>query len=245
MGQSEDNNFGGPEDFGGTDFPDMPIEVRPTVAHEEYRMLEAGEVLQEGDEYDTRFKGWVPTDRPGVKVDRQDEGRYRRRILPAPPEEDRLPYPARNFPPETKDTNPKDAIGVSKVPFWVVPWRIIGELSLALLEGALKYGAYNWRVAGVRASVYMSATVRHMADFWEGEDIDPDSGLSHVTKAIASLTVLRDSMLHGNWVDDRPPKSAPGWVREFNELVRLLLGRYPNPKEPFTEVGERAKRSQL
>jgi len=137
-----------------------------------------------------------------------------------------------------KDTNPKDAVGTKKVPFSVLPWRVIAEVGLALLEGARKYGRHNWRVAGVRASVYVDASIRHITDFWEGCDVDPDSGLSHITKAIAGLTVLRDSMLQGNWKDDRPPKVQEGWVQELNKKAAEIIEKYPNAVEPYTEVSE-------
>ncbi len=136
---------------------------------------------------------------------------------------------------ETKDTNPKDAIGLSKVPFSTIPAPVLAEVGLALLEGAIKYRRHNYRVAGVRASVYYDACLRHLMAWWEGEDIDPDSGLSHVTKAIAGLMVIRDSMMKGNWNDDRPPKVDAGWVNELNIKVKELLKKYPNPKTPYTE----------
>jgi len=129
----------------------------------------------------------------------------------------------------TKYTNPKDAIGIKKAPMSVLPQNVLAEVGLALLEGALKYGRHNYRSAGVRASVYFDALHRHTAAFWEGEDTDPDSGLSHVTKAIATLVVLRDSMLRGNWTDDRPPACEPGWQRALNELAAALIEKYPNP----------------
>jgi hypothetical protein len=137
----------------------------------------------------------------------------------------------------TKDTNPKDAIGSSKVPPSRIPPQVLGEVALGLLEGACKYGGYNWRIAGVRASVYYDASRRHIDAFWEGQDIDPDSGLSHITKAIAGLIVLRDSMLQGNWVDDRPPKAtgAETWVQEQNRMAEKILAKYPNPKAPYME----------
>ena len=138
-------------------------------------------------------------------------------------------------PSSVKPTNPKDAVGIRKVPFHVVPWRVIAGVGLALLEGARKYGSYNWRAAGVRASVYFDATQRHLGDWWEGVDIDPDSGLSHIDKAIASLTVLRDSMLHGNWVDDRPIRAAEGWLQEQNAKAGEIIDRYPEPKAPYTQ----------
>ena len=138
----------------------------------------------------------------------------------------------------SKDTNPKDACGTKKVPFSVIPWRVLAEVGLALLEGARKYGRHNYRVAGVRASVYVDANSRHMADFWEGVDVDPDSGLSHVTKAIAGLMVLRDCMIEGNWVDDRPPKAKAGWLEEMNRLASKIIEKYPDSKDAYTEVGK-------
>jgi len=137
-----------------------------------------------------------------------------------------------------KDTNPKDAVGTKKVPISVLPFPVLGEVALALLEGARKYGRHNWRVAGVRASVYIDAVImRHLGPFWEGEDIDPDSGLNHITKAIAGLTVLRDSMIQGNWVDDRPPKSPNGWKDDLNKKTAIIIEKYPNALEPYTQLG--------
>ena len=124
-----------------------------------------------------------------------------------------------------KPTNPKDAIGTSKAGVSCVPQNVMAEVGLAMLEGAAKYGRHNYRSAGVRASVYYDACRRHMDDWWEGEDLDPDSLLSHVTKAIATLTVLRDSMMQGNWTDDRPPKSKP-YRSEMNARAREIIDRY-------------------
>ena len=141
---------------------------------------------------------------------------------------------------DTKDTNPKDALGIKKVPLRsVVPGPVIGQLALALLEGARKYGSYNYRVAGVRASVYIDALGRHTDSWWNGEDIDRESGLCHIDKAIASLVVLRDSMLQGNWIDDRPPRSPAGWIAEQNaHAARIVETVRPNdPEEPYTELG--------
>lgn len=142
-----------------------------------------------------------------------------------------------------KPTNPKDAVGITKLPFSVIPFTVIWEVGLGMLEGTLKYARHNYRVAGVRASVYVDATFRHMTSWWEGEDLDPDSGLSHVTKAIASLVVLRDSMIQGNWVDDRPPPSrVASLMLDYNAHVRTLLAKYPDPPPPHTRVSNNEKR---
>lgn len=100
--------------------------------------------------------------------------------------------------------NPKEEIGQAKVSIHHIPPRVILEVAQAMMEGSKKYGIYNYRKAGVSFSTYYSSTFRHLAAWFEGEDIDPDSGLSHVTKAISGLIVLRDSMLEKNFIDDRP-----------------------------------------
>jgi hypothetical protein len=137
-----------------------------------------------------------------------------------------------------KDTNPKDAVGTAKVPASTVPREVIAEVGLAMMEGALKYGRHNYRVAGVRASVYFDAATRHLDAFHEGQDIDPDSGLSHLVKAIACLVVLRDSQFRDNWVDDRPPKLPDNWQADLNAKAAALLEKYPNPLPAHTELDD-------
>jgi hypothetical protein len=141
---------------------------------------------------------------------------------------------------ETKLSNPKDAIGCTKVPLSYVPLQVLMEMALGMLDGGCKYGRHNYREVGVRASIYLDATIRHLVAWFEGEDNDPDSAvsLSHITKAMTSLCVLRDSMLIGNWVDDRPPASGMN-MSEFSEKAKKILAAYPNPVPPFTEVMKR------
>lgn len=136
-----------------------------------------------------------------------------------------------------KDTNPKDAVGTKKAPLSTVPTPVLLEVGLAMLEGARKYGRHNYRIAGVRGSVYYDACLRHLMAWWEGEDIDPDSGLSHITKAMAGLAVLRDSMIKGNWVDDRPPACKPGWIGELNKKAGEIIDKYKDAVPPYTEQG--------
>ncbi len=117
---------------------------------------------------------------------------------------------------ELKPTNPKDKVGVKKVSPSRVSQRVIMEMSLGMLEGDRKYGGHNYRVAGVLASVYVDATMRHLMQWWEGENKDPDSGLSHISKALSSLAVLCDAIHSGKLNDDRPPKLEDGWVTDLN-----------------------------
>jgi hypothetical protein len=132
--------------------------------------------------------------------------------------------------PILKDSNPKDLVGVRKAPMSTISGAVLAEVGVAMLEGACKYGRHNYRAVGVRASVYYDATMRHMIDWWEGEDIDPDSQLSHVTKAIASLFVLRDAMIQSMFTDDRPPRSSqfyPALNARAGEIIDRYADRNP------------------
>lgn len=124
----------------------------------------------------------------------------------------------------TKDTNPKDVVGVRKAPMSTVSEAVMAEVGLAMLEGACKYGRHNYRYAGVRASVYFDALRRHMRSWWdEGEDIDAASGLNHVTKAIATLVVMRDAMICGKFTDDRPPSIPAGFFEALNGKAAQII----------------------
>ncbi len=138
---------------------------------------------------------------------------------------------------ERKDTNPKDAVGIRKWRvFTTIPFTVIWELGVAMLEGSRKYGRHNYRVAGVRSSVYIDAAMGHLLSWWEGEDDDPDTGLSHIIKSIASLTVLRDAMIHGKMVDDRPPKTdVVGLASALQARVDDIFERIPEALPAYLE----------
>jgi hypothetical protein len=127
-----------------------------------------------------------------------------------------------------KQSNPKDVIGSTKLPLELVPDTIEVEVALAYLEGALKYGRYNWRLAGVRASIYYAAFKRHSKKWWNGENADKNTRVKHLASAIACLGILLDAELCGKLEDDRPPSvdltklidSADATVAHLKELFK-------------------------
>lgn len=135
---------------------------------------------------------------------------------------------------EKKESNPKDIVGSKKPPLSAVPFPVLYEVGAGMLEGALKYGRHNYRSIGVRSSIYFDAAMRHLVDWWEGQSIDPDSGIHHVSKAIATLMVLRDAQLRGLCTDDRPPPTQTGWMKRIQEKVEEIIERNPDPKPPYT-----------
>lgn len=147
--------------------------------------------------------------------------------------------PKTTTPAEVKDTNPKDALGIKKAPLSTLPTGPMYEMALAMLEGSRKYGRHNYRVMGVKASVYYDAAMGHITSWWEGEDIDPASGVHHLAKAMACLAIVRDSMMMENWIDDRPPcyPNASKLMRN-SPIVETILEKYPDCVEPFTEINK-------
>jgi hypothetical protein len=102
-----------------------------------------------------------------------------------------------------KLTNPKDALGSNKVPMHLWPHTATVWGAMGMLDGATKYGRSNWRATGVRASIYNDAILRHLAAWFEGEDIDPDSGLPHLAHLLASAAIIVDAIAAGKFRDDR------------------------------------------
>lgn len=128
---------------------------------------------------------------------------------------------------EVKPTNPKDQMAVSRLPLHLVPDTLPAFAALAFAEGAAKYGAYNWRAAGVRATVYRSAMQRHLAAWWNGEDADPATGVPHLASLIAGAAILLDAGLAGKLTDDRPPAAPVGALqRDLESVVKALMAQH-------------------
>lgn len=115
-----------------------------------------------------------------------------------------------------KLSNPKDIIGASKLPLHLWPATATAMGCLAFLEGALKYGRSNFRVVGVRSSIYKDALDRHMNAWFEGEEIDPESGLPHLAKALACIAIIIDAQAAGELNDDRMVNGG------YHQLVKDL-----------------------
>ena len=117
-------------------------------------------------------------------------------------------------------SNPKNEAGRAKPCISNLPLNVLLEVAEALREGKEKYGRYNWRDNGVDASAYIDGALRHIFAWWEGEDIDADSGINHLSKAIAGLLLVRDSQCKLSMNDDRwmaPDKSEAEYLLDIGE----------------------------
>jgi hypothetical protein len=134
--------------------------------------------------------------------------------------------------------NPKDVIGSTKLPLHLWPTAATAMGCIALENGALKYGRANWRVIGVRASIYFDALQRHLAAWFEGAAND-EEGVPHLGSALACLAILVDSEAAGKLIDDR---QYPGGHRELVErltpLVAMLQRRHEGKDPKHYTIGD-------
>lgn len=92
-----------------------------------------------------------------------------------------------------------------KLPWELVPWDAVKEVVKVLLFGKKKYDDRNWE-SGMNYSRLYAACIRHLtAWFQEGEDIDPESGISHLAHAgCCVLFMLAFTVRCMDEWDDRP-----------------------------------------
>lgn len=113
------------------------------------------------------------------------------------------------FDPENKTSpapnlaDPKGAAGAKKCPLWLIPTHPMEEVAWVHKLGADKYGPFNWRENKVCASTYISAIMRHLNQWRDGKDLDPESNRSHLAHIATSCNIVMDAMHRGTLIDDR------------------------------------------
>lgn len=136
-------------------------------------------------------------------------------------------------PPQSKadSTNPKDIVGSTKVSLSKFPAVGIVHGAHAMMDGANKYGAYNWRAKQVNASIYVDAALRHITAWFEGEEKAQDSGVHHLGHAIACCAILLDAQETGNLIDDRPVTDANrGILTQVLDRLRKEIAAHAKKK---------------
>ncbi len=99
--------------------------------------------------------------------------------------------------------DPKGEAGAKKTPLGLIPPSAMEEVAWVHKFGADRYGAWNWRETGVCASTYVNAILRHLNAWRDGEDLDPESGRSHIAHIATSCNILLDAAACGTLEDDR------------------------------------------
>jgi hypothetical protein len=152
------------------------------------------ETLREGDEFLDATDKWCPIGNGIGRARHLLANRVRRPVTqPTMVEPDAFLNPL----------DPKGSAAATRCPLHLLPVALMEETAWVLKSGATKYGAYNWRENKVCASTYISAIMRHLNKWREREDLDTESGRSHLAHIAANCAILMDAAQHGTLEDDR------------------------------------------
>lgn len=89
-----------------------------------------------------------------------------------------------------------------KPPMALIPHFVLAEVGKVLAFGAEKYEPWNW-AGGFAWSRLISAAQRHIGAFQDGEEVDPETQISHLAHAMCCLIFLLAHQLQGLGSDDR------------------------------------------
>ena len=89
-----------------------------------------------------------------------------------------------------------------KLPVNLLSSEALNQTAAVLKFGADKYHAHNWR-DGFAWSRPLAAAMRHIMAFNDGEDKDPESGLSHLAHAACCIMFLLEFEKTHPELDDR------------------------------------------
>jgi hypothetical protein len=123
----------------------------------------------------------------------------------------------------TQYNDPKGAAGAVKVPLGLVPPYAMEQTAWVHKLGADKYGPWNWRETGVCASTYVNAILRHLNAWRDGEDLDPESGITHLAHIACSANILMDAEVCGKLQDDRNKRPTNDETEEGSPKVGELM----------------------
>ena len=106
-----------------------------------------------------------------------------------------------------------------KAKLYLLPPKSILEVGKVLTYGAGKYDAENWRKVDDLQNRYTSAALRHIFAHMDGEEVDEETGLSHLAHAMCCLLFKLEDELLGKGEKER--------TREVDS------GKYTTRNNPF------------
>lgn len=103
---------------------------------------------------------------------------------------------------QTTTTSPSGKQDSGKPRMSLVPPIALAEVAKVMTFGAQKYGPHNWEY-GMEWSRLLDAALRHLNAFNRNEDLDLESGLSHLAHAACEVLMLLEYTQKRRGLDDR------------------------------------------
>jgi hypothetical protein len=94
-----------------------------------------------------------------------------------------------------------------KVDWSLLPIEAMEEVLKVLQFGAKKYARNNYR-NGFDTNRLIAAALRHITSWQRGDDLDPETGLSHLAHGTCCLLMLLTNLYDGKAQDGRYKKDV-------------------------------------
>tara|TARA_B100001113_G_scaffold27792_1_gene20146 strand:- start:376 stop:819 length:444 start_codon:yes stop_codon:yes gene_type:complete len=115
-----------------------------------------------------------------------------------------------------------------KPKLYLLPPKSILEVGKVLTYGAEKYDAENWRKVDDLQNRYTSAALRHIFAHIDGEQLDEETGLSHLAHAMCCLLFKLEDELLGKGEEERTRETN---TREHSPRYRIVVERESDNEE--------------
>lgn len=118
-----------------------------------------------------------------------------------------------------------------KVRYDLIPAGPLHLLACLYSGGAVKYAEENWR-RGISYKRLFSALMRHAWAWMRGENLDPETGLSHmVAVAWCAFGIIELQLQHDKpELDDRFIPCKPIDTTEYEQALKALKAKFGVPK---------------
>ena len=90
----------------------------------------------------------------------------------------------------------------------LLPPKAIMEVSKVLTFGAEKYDAENWRKLDDLQNRYTAGALRHIFAHMDGEQLDPETNLSHLAHALCCLLFKLEIELENAKIEEEKPREV-------------------------------------
>ena len=103
---------------------------------------------------------------------------------------------------QIEDQVTADRFNEGKMAWELVDFQALEPMVEVLMFGASKYSKDNWK-KGQAITELLGSLFRHIIAFQNGEDLDKESGKSHIGHAMCNLMFIQYVLDHRGHFDDR------------------------------------------
>ena len=121
----------------------------------------------------------------------------------------------------------------------LLPSKSMFEVAKVLTFGAEKYDEHNWRKLENLQNRYTSGALRHIFAHNDGEQLDPESELSHLAHAICCLLFKLEIELENASKENQKERPRKSNVGEYSTSYKLAPAHFSGSEAYNKESGLR------